>query len=143
MDEIKLKKTVKIGDKSFTVCELTVQEIITLINEASFFKDKEEDGVEKTEIQDISEDLVVNRILANLDGFDLVKKDLEKILEKCCDFTIQDLIPLPPSKIKEIVLAFKEVNADFLSVLASLKIPEVIKDLWHNYVTAFLERLAT
>jgi len=139
---MKLSITKKIDDKEYKISELTVREIITLINDASFFK-KQEPDKEDIQIQDISEDIVVNGILNQIEDFSLAKQDLESMLKLCCDFELKDLIPLAPSEINELIQAFREVNANFLFVLKSLKIPEVMKDLWDVYLTDFSKKLVT
>lgn len=138
---MKLSQTKKIDDKEYKLSELTVQQIITLVNDASFYKKEEEKKPES--IEEISEELVVNGILDQIEGFNLVKKDLENMMKLCCDFTLQDMIKLAPSEIEQLITVFKEVNKPFLSVLTSLKIPEVLKDMWDVFLTNFLKRLVT
>lgn len=147
---MKLSQVKKIDDKEYKIEELTVQEIITLINDASFFQKqnkeleetKETKETEELKIEDVSETLVINSILAQLEGFNLAKKDLENMMKLCCDFELKDLIPLAPSEIKELITVFREVNAPFLSVLESLQIPQILKDLWEVYLMGFSKKLA-
>lgn len=141
---MKLTQTKKIDDKEYQISELTVKEIITLINEASFFKKPEEDDKE-IKIEDVSEDIVVNGILNQIEGFSLVKKDIEDMMKLCCNFELKDLLDndLAPSEIKELIIVFREVNAPFLVVLKSLKILEMLTDLWDVYLMGFSKKLVT
>ena len=133
----KIKKIeIKLDDnttKSFIIKELTVQNIIDLSQYNSFFTD------------DSSENQI-DKIDGESKGFldDLVSygSDIEQVMEKTCDFTLQDLKQLAPSDIKKLWLGFREVNHDFLSVLEKVKILEILKKLLEKHIQTFLKVVA-
>lgn len=85
--------------KRFTVNELTVKEIISLMDDDTF---KE----------------------TSLESF---KKGLdEKILPLCTNVKVDDLIAMAPSEIMEIWEAFRKVNASFFEVAQKMGLTELL-----------------
>ena len=141
---MKLKQEVEIDEKKYTVTELSVENIINLINDSFFLKKKEEKDIEQTkqDLTALTENFVLSNILDQLEGFSIAKSELEKMIDLCCDFSLSDLKPLTPSEIQQIIEAFKQVNNPFLCVLKKLQIHTILKQQWQVYLTTFLEKLA-
>lgn len=121
----RMRKTVTVNDKEYTVRELTVQDIIDLMNDSIFF------GASKGNKPEGKNDFV------------LVAEDLSKAMKKCCDFDINDLKPLPPSEIKNIYNAFMEVNATFLEILKALGMTKVLEKIQEAILQNFSKLLVT
>ena len=89
------RKTIKIDTREITVKELTVREILEILDEA---------GVQETKSEDKSKD-----------GLQDLKGLVEKHLAKATDATLEEFKNMAPSEIKEVFEAFREVNAVFFA----------------------------
>ena len=89
-------KTIPIGNRSFTVRELSVRTIWDLVNNSG---DETVSGIDRM-------------------------KDLLKL--GCPDLTEETLLEMYPSEIEELWQAFEEVNASFLGVCRQMGIDRVI-----------------
>jgi len=96
------RKTVKIDDREITVKELTVQEILNILNDA------EDAGGDQ--IQDL-------------------KNLVEKHLMKATDATLSDFKSMAPSEIQQVFDAFKEVNAVFFATAQRLGLGTFLEQL--------------
>ena len=111
---MKNSTVVKIDDKEFTIKELSLREIIAFLNESKFLGGSEAEADKSVE----------EAILLRLNDLPV---DVKYLMEKCCDFTLEDLYDLHPSEIRKIIDAFKEINKDFLSALEMLGVTEAVK----------------
>lgn len=145
MEPIRVKETVEIGDRKFTVQELTVREIMDLISGSAFVSgpSKKQKGVEAEQPEQPEEESAQV-------SWDLMKEfagigvDLEKIMKlSCVDFDIKDLVELTPSSIKKVVEAFKKVNDDFLSSLKALGVADALVEVRDAALSSFSKRLVT
>lgn len=93
-------KITKIDDKEITVRELRVRDLIELLDGT---------GVDPKS--------------AN------ILEALRTFLPKCSDLTVDDLIGMAPSEIKQVYDAFKEVNEVFFETARGLGLGNVITDL--------------
>jgi hypothetical protein len=125
---------VKIDGKEFTIKELTLKEIIELLQESKFIGDSQVgEGEQQTE-KSMEEAMILK--LQSLPG------DFDKLLEKSCDFKVEDLFTLAPSEIKIITDGFKEVNSDFLAALKHLGVTEAIQAIKDVALIRFSKTLA-
>jgi len=122
---MKKQITVEIDSKRFTISELTVKQIIDLSSSAKI----------GNTIAILSENKMVN-IFANF------TEELKIIMEKCCDFNLEDLEKLAPSEVKQLFEAFKEVNADFLLILREVGILPALVKIKDQMAANFLKALA-
>jgi len=106
-------KTVKIDEKEITVKELRVKDIRTVLEIAEH---AEED--------------------------DLLKQ-AEALLPLVTDIKLDDIEEMAPSEIKILWEAFREVNADFLSVIGRLGIEETFVKLIQAHLTDALADLSS
>lgn len=133
------REVVKIDDKEYTIKELTVGEIIDLTQGSVFFSgplkgvgDKPAKGEkEKKSNGGLQEEI------------SSVMKDLERIMNTCCDFGPKDLVELTPSQIREVYEGFKKVNADFLSSLKALGVAEALVSIRDVALNRFSKMLVT
>jgi hypothetical protein len=144
--------------KEFTIKELTLSEIIELVNESTLFVDGEaqDNGVGEPDGKDgkkaqaepgasggenpAKESLLLGDVLTFSLG---IGKDMQKILAKSCDFTVEDLRPLAPSEIRKIWTAFQSVNSDFLDFLKALGLMEAMLEVREATLSRFSRMLAT
>lgn len=124
---MKKQITVQIESKRFTISELTVEQIIELST--------------STKIGDdfsmlVGEGMPLAKIFTNF------TEELKIILEKSCDFSLEDLKQLAPSEIKQLFEAFKEVNADFLLLLREVGVIPALVKIKEQMATNFLKALA-
>lgn len=144
-------------DREYKINELTVEEIIQIVNESVLYsksldqsdgvgeqtqpdnqKAQAEPGASGEETQ--SQESLLENLVALSTG---VSKDMQEIMAKSCDFTVADLKPLAPSEIREIWDAFKEVNEDFLGMLKALGLMEVIREVREATLSSFSRMLVT
>jgi len=123
------REVIKIDAREYTIKELTVEEIIELTQGSVFFSDTLK-GNEKQKLPDSDE---IGR----------VKGDLKRVMEKCCDFTPDDLVKLAPSEINTLYDKFKEVNSDFLSFLKTMGVTEILGNIKELVLNRFLKTLVT
>jgi len=143
MEPIRMTEAVEIGDRKFTVQELTVKEILELISGSAFISGplQKEEGVED-EAKEVKEEPAVNWAL--FQEFAGIGQDFEKLLKlSCVDFEIKDLMDLAPSSVKKVVEAFKKVNADFLSSIKALGVAEALMEVRDATLNSFSKTLAT
>lgn len=124
---MKKQITVQIESKRFTISELTVEQIIELST--------------STKIGDdfsmlVGEGMPLAKIFTNF------TEELKIILEKSCDFSLEDLKQLAPSEIKQLFEAFKEVNADFLLLLREVGVIPALVKIKEQMAANFLKALA-
>ena len=106
-------KITKIDDKEITVRELRVRDLIELLDGT---------GVDPKS--------------AN------ILEALRTFLPKCSDLTVDDLIGMAPSEIKQVYDAFKEVNEVFFETARGLGLGNVITDLKNLIRKEFSEAFA-
>jgi len=105
-------KTVKIDDKEFTVKELRVKDIRTILEKA-----------ERAEEDDFF-------------------KEAETLIPQITGIKLDDIEEMAPSEIKILWEAFREVNADFLSAIERLGIKEAfISSIQKHLTDAFADLL--
>lgn len=136
------EKTVKIdldekSSKDFKLWELTIEDIITLSQGNQFFKSDPPDDIKKSQSGENS-----GEPSSFLVEFKEYLTDLNGIMEKTCDFTLDELKPLAPSDVKRLWDGWQEVNQDFLFVLAKLQILEIGKQLLSKHIKSFSKMLA-
>jgi hypothetical protein len=138
---------IKLDDKNvkkFTVNELTVEEILELLQSSSVSQElasqsgaDDPDGKkvqEEKQDDDIVDDSVLGGLVELAAG---IGADMQRIMVKSCDFTIEDLKPLAPSDIRKIWDKYKEVNSDFLGTLKALGIMEAIQEYKEATLSSF------
>lgn len=139
---------VTLNGKDFNLKELTVGEIIELINESTLLSGKlnqgngggEQNAKTGQKAQEGIDDDMFKDLLELSTG---LNRDLSRMMEKCCDFSISDLKPLAPSEVKQLVDVFKEMNSDFLGVLKALGLLEVILEIKEATLSSFSKTLVT
>lgn len=142
MDPIRITKTIKIGNREFTVQELTVREIINLVSGSVFYREPVGDGGNEADVKTDGEESVVDWSLFK--EFSGIGTDLEKMMSiSCVDFKLEDLIDMAPSSIRKVVDAFNEVNNDFLSVLKALGVAEALSEIRDAALSRFSKMLVT
>jgi len=99
-------------EESVTVYELTVKQIIDLVQ------------------GDLFGDTALENLKTTLD---------KEFLPMCTNLRYDDLIIFPPSKLEEIYLAFKEVNATFFVVAQKLGLTKAMEEAWEEIKKAMLE----
>ena len=130
------KTTVTIDNKKYEIKELTVEEIIQLGQSNKFFGTSNSDnGVEENPKNDSVKDSV--------EDFDMLKSDIEAIMDASCDFKMSDLRKLAPSEINLLFEAFKEVNSDFFGWLKVLGIAELLDQIRAALLQNFSKMLVT
>lgn len=127
------RKVVKIDEKEYTIKELSVQDIIDLTSGNSFLS-----GALLKESSSAGQDTKGGNL--NMDGFN---SDVAAIMAKCCDFSIADVKKMAPSEIRLLYDAFNEVNADFLAILKTLGIADILVHLKEAVLSGFSKQLAT
>lgn len=115
------RKTVKIDSKEITVKELTVREIMDILNEAG--STGTEDQGPADQIQDL-------------------KTLVEKHLIKATDAKLEDFKEMAPSEIKEVVDAFREVNTVFFETAQRLGLGGLLDRLKSALLKDFSELAA-
>lgn len=129
---MKQRKVITIDDREYTVSELSVKQIIEVIesnNLTALFSG----------LSDVTKENPTSVTQLYLMG---IQKEVQAVMEKCCDFTFADLIELAPSEIKEIYLAFKEVNADFFFTLEATGIKAMLQGIKEQALSSFSKELA-
>lgn len=147
-------KTVKIElepgkFKDFKIKELSIADIIELTQTNSFFKAPEEDVDKKTQNGEDSGEVDFEKTAtATIPSKTFIQElqeygdEISKIMEKICDFDINDLRVLAPSDVRLLFDGFQEVNRDFLGVLEKLKILEMFKKVLTRHMSVFSKMLA-
>ncbi|MBW1666845.1 MAG: hypothetical protein JRJ66_02100 [Deltaproteobacteria bacterium] len=115
------RKTIKIDDREFTVKELTVKEILEILDEAG--GSGSDEGGPIDQIQDL-------------------KALVEKHLVKATDAKIDDFKGMAPSEIKQIVDAFREVNSVFFDAAQRLGLGHLLGRFKSALLKDFLELAA-
>lgn len=92
------RKTIKIDDREITVKELTPRDILDIL-----------DGVDES----------------NLKTGDLAAL-LDKHLDKAVDLKFDDFLDIPPSEIKNIYDAFREVNSVFFELAGQMGMSQIL-----------------
>lgn len=129
---MKQRKVITIDDREYTVSELSVKQIIEVIesnNLTALFSG----------LSDVTKENPTSVTHLYLMG---IQKEVQAVMGKCCDFTFADLIELAPSEIKEIYLAFKEVNADFFFTLEATGIKAMLQGIKEQALSSFSKELA-
>lgn len=119
----------KIDGKEYELKELTVINIIDLIQNFNFFQE------EKPEENKKEENIIDTENIVSIISF------LEKVLKVSADFDINDLKTLSPSEIRILFEAFKEVNSDFFLLLQKTNLLEVIQNIQEAMMENFSRRL--
>lgn len=129
---MKQRKVITIDDREYTVSELSVKQIIEVIesnNLTALFSG----------LSDVTKENPTSVTQLYLMG---IQKEVQAVMVKCCDFTFADLIELAPSEIKEIYLAFREVNADFFFTLEATGIKAMLQGIKEQALSSFSKELA-
>ena len=129
---MKQRKVITIDDREYTVSELSVKQIIEVIesnNLTALFSG----------LSDVTKENPTSVTQLYLMG---IQKEVQAVMGKCCDFTFADLIELAPSEIKEIYSAFKEVNADFFFTLEATGIKAMLQGIKEQALSSFSKELA-
>lgn len=147
--------TVTLNDKAFVIRELTVDEIIQLVNESTLWGGRLNEGngagkeakTNQKAQEQTGEKKAETGIKSALEELTLLATglttDMKKMMEKSCDFSITDLRPLAPSEIRQLVKAFEEMNNDFLELLKALGLKEVILEVREATLSSFSRTLVT
>lgn len=125
---MKKTKEVLINERKFSVSELTVGQIIEVAQDSTVFNSLANLSPESGNSISIS--------------FQFISKELTSVMEKCCDFKLEDLKELTPSEIKQLLQAFQEVNSDFLELLGEVGILAALKKIQTKIVSDFSNLLA-
>jgi hypothetical protein len=128
------QKELQIGDKTYTIKELTVNQILQL-----FGGELAKDGT-----------LSIKKISAKEENksqlFDDVTEIiamLKKAIGYCCpDITFEALGDMGPSEVMELWDGFKEVNSDFFVVLKSLGVLEMLEATFQEVKEAALSNFS-
>ena len=140
-------KTVKIElekgtFKDFIVKELTVKQILELAKSNPFFagSDKEGQQVKKSanggETDEKPNKTGLFGELSEYGG------GLKEVMEKSCNFKLEDLSELAPSDIEAIYHGFREVNQTFLKILEKVKLLEALDKILDKTIINFSKMLA-
>lgn len=104
---------VKIDKKEYTVKELTVREIISLLTENKLFDESDSDpgdDVEETAGSKFSR-------LLGITGY------IRQMIEVSFDgLDVEELVDMAPSEIAELFAAFKEVNSHFFVIAQTMEL---------------------
>ena len=100
------RKVVKIDEKEITVKELTVKDMLDIFSEV-----KKED----------------TSIIA-------LRAIIEKHLDKTIDMPFADFKNMAPSEIKEVWLAFKEVNDVFFETAAAMGLTSIVAEMKKAFI---------
>lgn len=139
MEPIRVMETVKIGEREFTVQELTVREIMNLISGSAFIS-----GFPKKEIEENKKEEESSLDWSLFGEFSGIGRDLERIMGlSCVNFKMEDLMELTPSSVKKVVEAFKKVNNDFLSSLKALGVAKALKEIREAALSGFSKTFVT
>jgi hypothetical protein len=114
--------TVTVKQKTITVKELTVREILNLAN-----------------------DEALKGTASSGDGFELValKEQADKYLPQFIEgATVDDLLDMKPSQLREIYDKFMEVNSTFFAVARSMGLDQILEQLKLAVQRDFLKLLA-
>lgn len=129
---MKQRKVITIDDREYTVSELSVKQIIEVIesnNLTALFSG----------LSNVTKENPTSVTQLYLMG---IQKEVQAVMGKCCDFTFADLIELAPSEIKEIYLAFREVNTDFFFTLEATGIKAMLQGIKEQALSSFSKELA-
>lgn len=102
-------------DKSFIVKELSVKEIIGLM---------QDEGIQTQDLDSLKSVFT------------------EKLLPLCANVEINELLEMVPSEIMEMWTHFKEMNKDFFDMAQSLGLADLIGDLKKAAISDFSKLLA-
>lgn len=121
---MKKSETITIDTRSYTVNELTVGQLINIFQNEKLL----------SYLSQLTSDDDSTAIAVLLVG---AMEEVDKLLSICSDFTTSDMTDLSPSEIKELLLAFKRVNSDFLLVLEGLGITLALQKVLLKLQKAF------
>ena len=126
------REVVKIDDKEYSIKELTVQDIIDITSGSMFFsgllsgKSKEENPASNE---------------PPLSEIQTILSDIDRVMEKTCDFKVKDLYHLAPSDIRKLYETFQKVNSDFLLVLEKVGAVELLAGIRDTALNHFSKAL--
>lgn len=129
---MKKRETIVINDRDYNITELTVKEILTLLG-------SEELSLIFSKISEVAEDNKLSLTTIYALG---IGKQINAIMEKCCNFTFDDLQDLTPSEVKEILVNFKKVNEDFFFTLEQMGILQIFQEIKTQMLSSFSKALA-
>ena len=139
----RIRKTVKIDNAEYQFKELTVEEIIELTTGSQFFSDKLK-GAEDKQTDEKNEGEKKPDLEESLFDFLVpLSGDLKRIVEKSCDFKVEDLKKHTPSEIKQLYEAFEEVNKSFFDTIKVLGITEALTTIKEVILDNFSRMLVT
>jgi len=126
------REVVEIDNRKYEIQELTVKDIIELTENSQFLntlKGGAEEQKPSVEMNDLQ----------------ILREEFTAIMERCCDFTVEDVQKhnLAPSDIRKLYDKWVEVNSDFLAVLKAVGIAELFVEIKNALLTNFLRMLAT
>ena len=113
--------TKKIDDKEYTIKELTIKQIMDLLDSGV--------NVEKVGQgnKDVKKPVGKSGLKEDIQEY---VSAISKIINMTADgFGVDDLMLLAPSEVMVLWVAFKEVNNDFLSILEKLGVLEMLKEV--------------
>jgi len=133
-------KTVKIelddkSTKKYTIKELSIQDILDLSQDNSFFKPETANTIKKSQNGVKSAETAADKSF--LEEIIEYGTEIEGVMEKICDFKLVDLKPLAPSDIKELYSGFQEVNEVFLDVLKKLGVLKMFTRMLEKHIKNF------
>lgn len=126
---MKKSETIEINEKQYSISELTIRQIIEIVQNGQVEKSL---ALLSTDNKEFSLSQIFNSFL----------EEIRVIVNKCCSFTVEDLEDLAPSEIKELFECFKRVNSDFLSVLRETGIVVALSSIKERMVVDFSKVLA-
>lgn len=141
--------------KTFKVKELTLKEIMALSQLNPLFaadiqaKDKTAekdtakapDGAKKSEAEEEEgAKSIISQLLGDFTDFSNAAKG---VIDKSCEFKIQELYDLPPSDIEKVLAGWKETNQTFLTWLEKVGLLEAVMSIIKGAILDFSETLAT
>ncbi len=135
------QETVKIDKQEFTIKELTVQEIIELTENNSFFVSKSLEGVEEQGKQGSAK--AKRKKGSEQSDLGRIRKDVDAVMSKCCDFKFDNLKELAPSEIRILYDVFISVNSDFLEMLKVLGLDNILIAIKDALLSNFSKLLVT
>lgn len=129
---MKKRETIVINDRDYNITELTVKEILDLLG-------SEELSLIFSKLSEIDENNKLSLTTIYALG---IGKQINALMEKCCNFTFNDLQELAPSEIKEILVNFKKVNEDFFFTLEQMGITQIFQEVKIQMLSNFSKALA-
>ena len=104
------REIIKIDDREITIKEMTIKEIMGILNNFTQMKQ------------------------TNLDGF---RSQVNEILPLVTDIDLEDILKMAPSEAKLVYEKIKEVNSVFFEIAESLGMIKVLGDLKASIVSDF------